>query len=306
MNATTVGVSTPIPILVLSYNDLPALRLCLRALVNRTHRAYELIVVDNASTDLRLRRYLEGLAHLTRIRVHRNKANLWVLGLNAPLRAALAGRTAEDLFAITDCDIIVPPPRGGLCWLSRLEAAMAVNASVGKLGLSLDTGYIEARPQFSEVLRAERFFMSGPRLGELIVAGVDTTMALYRQSLFVTRRPRFLPGHQSLHRPHFYCCRTPATFRAKHLSWRGYASRSEADIAAKLVCMALVGAEVTPVQRASGPLWARAFYAVFRPMAKLGWGLIVAALQAVYLLRRFPRGVNELQHSRRGPRATTR
>jgi len=38
----------PIPILILSYNDLPSLRLCLRAIVNRTHRAYRLIVVDNA------------------------------------------------------------------------------------------------------------------------------------------------------------------------------------------------------------------------------------------------------------------
>ena len=80
----------PIPILILSYNDLPSLRLCLRAIVNRTHRAYQLIVVDNASTDRRLQRYLRWLAQLTRVRVHRNRRNLWVLGLNAPLKDALA------------------------------------------------------------------------------------------------------------------------------------------------------------------------------------------------------------------------
>lgn len=295
------GPSHPIPILVMSYNDHASLRLCLRAIVNRTRRGYRLIVVDNASTDSRLVRYLRLLARLTRIAVHRNHRNLWVLGLNAPLREALKGCHPDDLFAVSDCDIIVPPPRDGRCWLTRLEAILQANACIGKLGLALDTGYIASRPQFRATLESERFFMAGPRIGDAIVAGVDTTMALYRQSLFVMSRPGFLPGHQSLHRPYYYCCRTLPDFRGKHLSWRGYQRRGTENVTSKLVCMGLLGTDIGPAQRSMAPAAARLFYSTAKPLARLFWGLQVALLQARYALRTFPRKANELQHARRGP-----
>jgi hypothetical protein len=292
----------PIPILILSFNDLPALRLCLRAIVRRTLRPYQLTVVDNASPDPRLKRYLRWLGRLTRIRVHVNRTNRWVLGLNRPLGEALAGQAPEVLFAVSDCDIVVPPPRDGRCWLARMEATMLEQACIGKLGIALDTGYIEARPQFAATLANERYFMAGPRIGNSIVAGVDTTMALYRQSLFVMRRPRFLPGHQSLHRPYYYCCRTLPDLRAKHLSWRSYGTRSSADVVAKLRCMAWLGTDVGPAQEASAPLTARLFYRLVKPLARLFWGSAMALLQALYVLRTFPRGANEVQQARRGHR----
>ena len=291
---------SPIPILILSYNDLPALRLCLRAIVNRTQRAYRLIVVDNASTDPRLLHYLALLARLTRVVVHRNRRNWWVLGLNQPLKAALAPLGDDDLFAVSDGDIIVPPPRDGRCWLTRMEATMTANTCIGKLGLSLDLGYIQARPKFRATLEQERFYLAGPRIGDAIVAGVDTTMALYRQSLFVMRRPRFLPGHQSLHRPYYYCCRTLPDLRAKHLSWRGYSARAHDDVSAKLVCMALLGTNVAPLQELMAPTGARTFYALVKPLARIFWGAMMAALQALYTVRTFPRSANQVQHARRG------
>ena len=290
----------PIPILILSYNDLPSLRLCLRAIVNRTHRAYQLIVVDNASTDRRLQRYLRWLAQLTRVRVHRNRRNLWVLGLNAPLKDALATLDENDLFAVSDCDIVVPPPREGRCWLTRMEASLQANACIGKLGLSLDLGYIQSRPQFKATLEQERFFLNGPRIGDTVVAGVDTTMALYRQSLFVTRRPRFLPGHQSLHRPYYYCCRTLPDFQAKHLSWRGYGSQAAEDVVSKLVCMALLGTNIAPLQLSVAPAGARLFYRLVKPLARVFWGAAMTVLQGLYTLHTFPRGANQVQHARRG------
>jgi hypothetical protein len=292
---------SPIPILVMSYNDLPSLRLCLRAIVNRTRKPYELIVVDNASTEPRLRRYLRALAVLTRIRVHVSRFNLWVLGLNRPLRKALAGRGPDDLFAVSDCDIIVPPPRDGRCWLARMEETMRSHACIGKLGLALDVGYIASRPQFKATLEAERFYMAGPRIGETVIASVDTTMALYRQDLFVMARPRFLPGHQSLHRPYYYCCRTLRDFQARHLSWRGYGSRATTDIAAKLVCMALLGTAIAPAQLAAAPLGARWFYRLVQLLARLFWGLQISVLKGLYIARTFPRRANLLQHGRRGP-----
>jgi glycosyltransferase involved in cell wall biosynthesis len=294
------GPPRPIPILVMSYNDHASLRLCLRAIVNRTRRDYRLIVVDNASTEPRLLRYLGLLARLTRIAVHRNRRNLWVLGLNAPLREALKDCRPDDLFAVSDCDIIVPPPRDGRCWLTRMETLMQQHACIGKLGLSLDLGYIQSRPAFAATLAAERFFLDGPRIGETIVAGVDTTMALYRQQLFVTRRPMFLPGHQSLLRPYYYCCRTTAALQAKHLSWRGYERRRDDDVAAKLRCMGLLGTAIAPAQVAAAPLGAQISYRLLLPLARLFWGSVVALLQGVYVARAFPRRANPLQHGRRG------
>jgi glycosyltransferase involved in cell wall biosynthesis len=274
--------------------------LCLRAIVNRTFRPYELVVVDNASTDGRLRRYLKLLQRLTGIRVHINRFNLWALGLNRPLHAALATRRPDDLFAVSDCDIIVPPPREGWCWLARMENTMRMNACIGKLGLALDTGYIATRPQFRATLDQERFFMSGPRIGDAIVAGVDTTMALYRQDLFVMQRPRFLPGHQSLHRPYYFCCRTLPDLQAKHLSWRGYRSRTQDDLVAKLKCMALLATDIAPLQVAAAPRGVRLFYRVVKPLARLFWGSVVALMHGCYVARTFPRRANQLQHGRRG------
>lgn len=295
-------VATPIviPILIMSYNDLPCLRLCLRAIVNRTNHPHQLIVVDNASSNRRLQRYLALLSRLTRCRVFINSSNLWVLGLNRPLREALSSLGPDNLFAVSDCDIIVPPPRGGQCWLTRMVATMDTNVCIGKLGLSLDLGYIKSRPQFQATYDQEKFFLAGPPIADAIVAGVDTTMALYRQSLFVTRQPRFMPGHQSLHRPYYYCCRTQPDFCAKHLSWRGYGSRANEDVVAKLVCMAVLGTSIAPHQLAIAPAGARLLYRLVKPLARIFWGAAMALLQSAYTLRTYPRGANQVQHARRG------
>lgn len=290
----------PIPIFVMSYNDLASLRLCLRAIVKRTLRAYRLVVVDNGSTDKRLRRYLGKLAALTAMHVYRNRFNLWVLGLNRALREELDPHDPQSLFALSDCDIVVPGLRDGQCWLGRLEASLLANACVGKLGLSLDLGYIARRPDFEHTLAQERFFLEGPRIGDLVIAPVDTTMALYRRSLFVTHRPLFIPGHQSLYRPYYYCCRTAPDFNARHLSWRRYGRQPDRDVAAKLVCFGVVGATAVPALLQRAPRGARLFYAVARPLARLFWGAVVAALQAGYIFRTFPRDANRLQAGRRG------
>ena len=289
----------PIPVFVMSYNDLASLRLCLRALARRTLRPHRLVVVDNASSDPPLRRYLDRLASLTRIEVWRNRVNLWVLGLNRAVRAWSRSGAAEDFFVVTDCDILVPPPKDGQCWLARLEQGLERHACVGKLGLSLDLGYIRTRPHFAHTYARELFFTQGPRIGELVIAPVDTTLAIYRKSMFVTDHPLFIPTHQSLYRPHMYCCRTGPELQAKHLSWRFYERRPQTDVVAKLLCFGLLGATVNPVLLQEAPWHARWLYLITRPMARLCWGGIAAGLIAVFMLRVFPRKFNHLQASRR-------
>lgn len=291
--------ATSIPIFVMSYNDLVSLRLCLRALFRRTICTHHIVVVDNASTDPRLMRYLDRLAGLTAIRVHRNRMNLWVLGLNKAVGEWSRGSGVEDRFVVTDCDILPPPPVNGQCWLSRMQALMDDHTCVGKLGLSLDLGYIKTRERFRHTYEREQFFMQGPRIGEMIIAPVDTTLALYRKSLFVSSQPLFIPTHQGLYRPYYYCCRTPQSLQAKHLSWRFYGTRNETDVVAKMRCFGLVGATVVPAVYDEAPVHARAFYTLVRPFARVFWGLVVVLLQANYLVRSFPRRLNRIQASRR-------
>jgi glycosyltransferase involved in cell wall biosynthesis len=291
--------TTPVPIFVMSYNDLVSLRLCLRALTKRTHFPHRIIVVDNASTEPKLRRYLVKLAALTVIQVYRNRMNLWVLGLHKAIGEWSRGSGADDLFVLTDCDILPPPPLNGQCWLMRMKALMDEHACVGKLGLALDLGYIKSRDQFRHTYEREQFFMQGPRIGEMVIAPVDTTLALYRKSMFVTSNPLFIPTHQGLYRPYYYCCRTPQDFQAKHLSWRFYSHRSEQEVKSKIFCFGMLGAYVDPAVYGSAPLNAKAFYTMVRPLARLFWGSVVVFLQAKYLIISFPRRVNQLQSSRR-------
>lgn len=291
--------ATSIPIFVMSYNDLVSLRLCLRALTRRTICPHHIIVVDNASTDPSLMRYLDRLSGLTAIHVYRNRMNLWVLGLNKVVGEWSRSSGDEDRFVVTDCDILPPPPVNGQCWLSRMQALMDEHACVGKLGLSLDLGYIKTRERFRHTYEREQFFMQGPRIGEMVIAPVDTTLALYRKSLFVSSRPLFIPTHQGLYRPYYYCCRTPQSLQAKHLSWRFYGTRSETDVVAKMRCFGLVGATVVPAVYDEAPMHAKVFYTLARPFARVFWGLVVVLLQANYLVRSFPRQINRLQASRR-------
>lgn len=288
-----------IPIFVMSYNDMVSLRLCLRALVNRTHFPHRIIVVDNASTEPELKRYLEKLAALTVIPVYRNRMNLWVLGLHKAIGEWSRRSGEHDLFVLTDCDILPPPPLNGQCWLMRMKALMDEHACVGKLGLALDLGYIKSREQFRHTYEREQFFMQGPRIGEMVIAPVDTTLALYRKSMFVTSNPLFIPTHQGLYRPYYYCCRTPQAFQAKHLSWRFYSRRNETDVVAKMLCFGLVGATVVPAVYDAAPLRAQVFYSLVRPFSRAFWGVVVVLLQASYLVRSFPRRVNRIQASRR-------
>jgi glycosyltransferase involved in cell wall biosynthesis len=290
---------TPIPIFVMSYNDLVSLRLCLRALVRRTNYPHKLVVVDNASSDIKLLRYLKKLTAFTLIDVYQNRMNLWVLGLNKALGEWSNRSGDEDLFVLTDCDILPPPPLNGQCWLTRMRALMDANACVGKLGLALDLGYIKTRERFRHTYEREQFFMQGPRIGEMIIAPVDTTLALYRKAMFVSSRPLFIPTHQGLYRPYYYCCRTLQSFQAKHLSWRFYDKRSETDVIAKMRCFGFVGANANPAVYDEAPLHAQVFYTLVRPFARFFWGMVVVLLQVNYLARSFPRRLNRLQASRR-------
>jgi hypothetical protein len=56
------------------------------------------------------------------------------------------------------------------------------------LGLALDLKFIEDNQSFSKVYTNELNYMQGPVVDDLVIAPVDTTLAIYRKDLFVMNK----------------------------------------------------------------------------------------------------------------------
>jgi hypothetical protein len=112
----------------------------------------------------------------------------------------------------------------------------------------------------------------------------------------------FLPGHKSLLRPYYYCLRTPLDFSATHLGWENYGKPRDDD-GEKIRCFACFGGFVDRTTLAQASIADRIYYRVLGPLWRAVWGLVVAWHWFTYILRRFPRGLNELQAKARVPNA---
>ncbi|MFN8626313.1 MAG: glycosyltransferase [Candidatus Binatia bacterium] len=113
-------------IVILTYNNLPLNRLCLESVYAHTEWPnFEVIVVDNASTD-GTREYLkEAEAHFPRLRVVLNEANLgFAAGNNIGLRMAQG-----DFVVLLNNDTVVA--RG---WLSALIRHLVADPTIGLIG----------------------------------------------------------------------------------------------------------------------------------------------------------------------------
>lgn len=114
-----------VSVVVVTFNGLPFTKLCLTSLIEQTaYPNYELIVVDNASTD-GTPRYLEALARrFAHVRVLRNAHNL---GFAAANNQGLAMATGAVLILLNN-DTIVPPG-----WMTRLVRHLD-DPAIGLLG----------------------------------------------------------------------------------------------------------------------------------------------------------------------------
>ena len=110
------------------------------------------------------------------------------------------------------------------------------NITVGKLGLALDIGLIESSDKFQKNYQIEKRYMSGPVVDGLILAPVDTTLAIYRTNLFITNKFKMLPGHASLIKPYYYICRTNHIYLAEHLGWKNYDNPVKKQLRNKIIC----------------------------------------------------------------------
>lgn len=290
----SVDKKKPVKIFVLSRNNKRELEICVNSLTRRTYHPYELIIVDNASDDIETLIYLNRLNEKQGISVHFNTKNLWVLGLNPALGKYL--EEGDNSYVVTDGDIVVPIAKDGVCWLENLLIEMSNNPVIGKLGLSLDLGYIANKPLFARTYEKEKKYYRNLKIGNNYIAPVDTTLALYRTDYFVMDKPRFYPGHGVLAKPCYYCCRTSDNLIAKHIGWRSYIdTQSQSYDLSKVVCFTIMGAYLDEAFLKKLPIWYRFFYRVFRPICRLSWAVIVLSLQLIWFVRNSPMSLNECQ-----------
>ena len=194
-----------IKIFLMCRNNKRELEICLRSISRRTDYPHEIIIVDNNSTDEEMLNFLRELS-IKGIKVYKNRFNLWVLGLNKALNSNLGH--SDQFYVVSDSDIVVPISKDGQCWLQILLTEMHKNPIIGKLGFSLDLSFISKKDIFTDTFARENKYYCNPKIGVNHIAPVDTTLAIYRYDYFMMRKPRFLPGHGVLARPHYYCCRT--------------------------------------------------------------------------------------------------
>ena len=291
---------TPIAIIVLTKDEPEFLKQTACGIADRTNYPYELFIVDNNSSLSEQKKLLnsyekDGLAHV----IFNNK-NQWILGFNKAIDVI---NTRADLsskyIVLTDGDIVVPNPVNEVCWLAYLKQKMDGNIAVGKLGLALDTQFIKNNKQFCDTYANELRYMKGPIMDDLVIAPVDTTLAIYRKDLFVMNQFRMLPGHGSLIRPYYYVCRTNGTYLAQHLGWHNYVEPDINQLKEKVFCFAKYAGYVDPIilDQVSGRV--KYFYKIFGRIYKAYWSLGVAWHWVRYIAVRFPRNLNEVQSKRR-------
>ncbi|MFO0810211.1 MAG: glycosyltransferase family 2 protein [Gemmataceae bacterium] len=123
--ASRVAGPVRISVVVVTFNGLVFTRMCLSSVLgNTTEPGYELIVVDNASTDGTAEYLAAVVAENPHVRVVRNATNRGFAAANNQGLALAAG----DVFVLLNNDTIVPPG-----WLATLTRHLA-DPAVGLVG----------------------------------------------------------------------------------------------------------------------------------------------------------------------------
>lgn len=290
--------SKKIPIILLTKDEERLLQLSVRSILNRTKIDYHLFIVDNASISKTQIDILNKLSTYEKITVIYNSTNEWVLGFNRALEYINENDQFDpDFLVLSDGDVTVPLPQDNRCWLEYLATAMRENSHFGKIGLSLDLGYIREKPTFKDTYQREIRYLSGPHSSGMLIAPVDTTMAIYRKDLFILPAFKMIPGHASLVKPHYYTARTTARWQARHLGWRNYSTQNQIQLKEKIKCFARYAAYIDPILLKQAPAYLKFYFKLFKPFFKAKWTFIVLYHWIKYVFSHFPRNFNELQSS---------
>jgi len=290
---------TPIAIVVLTKDEPKFLKSTVQSIIERTHYPYQLFISDNNSQSAEQKYLLQKYDQDPNIQVIFNTKNRWVLGFNSAIEIAKKQKNlSSDYMVLTDGDIVVPEPTDELCWLGYLKQQMNQHACIGKLGLSLNLDVIKDNSLFHKTYQRELSYKTGPHIGESIIAPVDTTLAIYRQDIFVSGSFRLMPGHASLIKPYYFTCRTHH-YHAEHLGWENYIEPTQEQLTEKVKCFTLYAGYIDSIILNKTGIKTKNFYRWFRHWFKAYWSFKVVFYWILYIVSRFPRRLNEIQSKHR-------
>ena len=288
--------SKKIPIVLLTKDEPRCLYLTVKAIFNRTNYPFSLYIVDNKSTSVEQASMLIRVAREFDVQIIFNENNEWLLGFNKAVNIIKDNQLLDaNYIVLSDGDIIVPVQKQSVCWLEYLKYKMDNNISIGKIGLALDLSLIKVHSKFSNTYDIEKRYMKGPKIDDLIVAPVDTTMAIYRKDLYILKNFKIIPGHASLVKPCYYVFRTSETYQAKHLGWSTYSKPTNQQVEEKVSVFTKYAAYVDPMVLGKVSRKNKYFYIYFRYFYKVFWGAQVLYFWVKYIIIHFPRNLNEIQ-----------
>ena len=215
----------PIDIIILTYNRLRYLQQTVQTLIQRTKYPYRLIIVDNASTDFRVKEYLKELYQKNIIhKLIFNSTNFVLKGWGRGLAFV-----ASPFFAITDPDIIIPELQP--CWLTQLVRLLEKFPRLTRIGLSLDPENVP--PCWTRRQAKKLAFRTGPLFDKehrLRIIDVDTTMQLIHTEKF-RKAGGFDAGELNMsfwRKFHEYGLSVATQYiTAQHLGWNEYKEEPE-------------------------------------------------------------------------------
>ena len=293
--------NTPIAIVVLTKDEPDFLEKTVNSIIKRTKYPYELFIVDNCSNFDKQKVLLESYRELEAVHVILNKKNEWPSGFNRAIDVINTRRDlSSEYMVLTDGDIVVPNPINQVCWLEYLKQKMDNNVIIGKLGLALDDlEFTKGKEGFSKIYDEELSYTKGPMIGDMVIAPVDTALAIYRQDLFVMKNFKMVPGHASLVRPYYYICRTNQTYQAEHLGFKSYKRPNKEQTKEKIICFTKYAGFVDPIVLSRTSKRVRYFYKTFHHVFRAYWFFKVVFYWIVYIVPRFPRNLNAIQSGRK-------
>jgi glycosyltransferase involved in cell wall biosynthesis len=283
-----------IPIILISFNNHAVFRRSIESLIENTSKIYELIIVDNNSSDLRHRRYLNGLHDKGVVKLYQNKYNQFTLGLNKCLK-----ELDSDLIAICDSDFLYPEPLDGECWLSVLVREMQESPYIGKLGLSISLENIQNKKNLEDLYKREREFSSISLNNNVWAAQVDTTPALYRKDLFFWGKFRLYPGHMSANKPFYHIGRHKKTI-GYHMGWDSdeYIGKDLITSRSKIDSFAFYGGALDGKLVNNLNIFLKFRYFGLKFISKLFWVSFKVFMFVFFLLKRRIFFINELLYKK--------
>ncbi len=244
------------------------------SLLESTNLKLRIYIVNNRSHDNNSNKELKNLSEKYGFDII-NCSNRWVLSMNNKIIQQIINK--NELFLLSDDDIIYPIRRSKECWIKELFLLMEKYKFIGKLGIDcIDSDNTHQKETCHEVLP------------EIIPIGVDTTPAIYRKNLFIPNNTIFNPRHMSMIKPELLNCQIKS-YQCRSLSNKNIELRTKDYMSRKAFCFTICSAWLSKDNLLATPFIPKIFYLLFRRFFYLFWAFDSIIRYQFYILRRILR-----------------